>query len=190
MMNFIRDNSYNIFKMFVNQVGMTIFAIVLTLATHQNETLLLVVSAFSICFYMVLLYFMTWDIGYEEKLRIESSRLKYVRFKGLYMSLLANVPNFLLAAVITVGYYGGSTFTQHGAPASPDWSVNLYGIGRLIAGLIEAMYAGPVNIHFGTNPWPYFIIPLPAVLTCTVAYVMGVKGKRFFPAPKNEHSKE
>ena len=190
MMNFIKENSYNVFKMFVNQVGMTIFAIVLTLATHQNETLLLIVSAFSICFYMVLLYFMTWDIGYEEKLRIEGKRLRFVKLKGLYMSLLANVPNIILAVLITVGYYCGTSFNEYGAPASPEIAVNLYGVGRLFAGLIEAMYTGVINILFGTNPWAYFLITIPAMLTCTIAYIMGVKGKRVFPAPKNEHSKE
>lgn len=190
MVSFIKENSYNIFKMFVNQVGMTIFAIVLTFATNKNDTLFLIVSAFSICFYMVLLYFMTWDIGYEEKLRIESNRLRYNRFKGLYMSLLANVPNLLLAILITVGYYGATTFNEAGFPAGPEWSVNLYGIGKLLAGLIEAMYTGIINVLFGASPLAYFIIVIPAMITCTVAYIMGVKGKRVFPAPKNEHSKE
>lgn len=190
MKYFIKENSYWMFKMFVNQIGMTIFAIVLTFATNQNDTLFLIVSVFSICFYMVLLYFMTWDIGFEEKIRIDGKRQKFVKLKGLYMSLFANIPNFFLATLIIVGYYCSSGFNSAGYPASPEWAVNLYGIGRLIAGLIEAMYTGIINIVFGASPWAYLIITVPSLITCTIAYIMGVKGKRFFPAPKNEHSRD
>ena len=59
-----------------------------------------------------------------------------------------------------------------------------------IAGLLEAMYTGIINIWFGPSPWAYFTIIAPSLMTCMIAYVMGVKGKRFFPPPKNEHSRE
>ena len=190
MKYFVKENSYLMFKMFVNQLGMTIFAIILTFATIQNDTLFLIVSIFSMLFYMVLLYFMTWDIGYEDKARIDAKRLQFVKLKGLYLSLFANIPNFILALMITVGYYGSTVLNEAGFPSSPEWSVNLYGIGKLIAGLLEAMYTGIINVFFGPSPWAYFIIIVPSLITCTIAYVMGVKGIRFFPPPKNEHSKE
>jgi hypothetical protein len=190
MKYFVKENSYLMFKMFVNQLGMTIFAIILTFATNQNDTLFLIVSIFSILFYMVLLYFMTWDIGYEDKPRIDANRQKFVVLKGLYLSLFANIPNFILAIIITIGYYGSSAFNASGFPRSPEWAVNLYGVGKMIAGLLEAMYTGIINICFGPSPWAYFTIIAPSLMTCMIAYVMGVKGKRFFPPPKNEHSRE
>lgn len=183
---FIKDNSYSVFKMFVNQIGMTIFGITLSLATHQNETLLLLTSIFGACFYMVLLYTMTWDIGYEEKIRIEGKRLEYRPLKGLYLSLFANIPNFIIAVMILVGYYCSTSFVS-GAPASPEWAVNLYGIGRAVAALIEGMYGGIINIVFNMSPWAYILIILPSLAVCAVAYILGVKGFRIFPAPKNEN---
>ena len=190
MKYFIAENSYLMFKMLVNQIGITIFAIFLTFSTNQNDTLFFIVSVFSIIFYLVLLYFMTWDIGYEDKTKIDANRMKFVKLKGMYLSLFANIPNFILAVLITIGYYGSTIFNEAGFPSSPEWSVNLYGVGKLIAGLLEAMYTGIIHIVFGPSPWAYFIILVPAIITCTIAYIMGVKGKRFFPAPKNEHSKE
>ncbi len=190
MKYFIKENSYLMFKMFVNQIGITIFAICLTFSTNKNDTLFLIVSAFSILFYLVLLYFMTWDIGYEDKTRIDAKRMKFVRLKGLYLSLFANIPNFILAIMVTIGYYGATAFNEAGYPNSPDWAVNIYGIGKLVAGLIEAMYTGLINYIFGPSPWAYFTIIAPSLIVCTIAYVMGVKGIRFFPAPKNEHSRE
>lgn len=178
------------FKMFVNQIGITIFAICLTFSTNQNNTLFLIVSIFSILFYLVLLYFMTWDIGYEDKTRIDAKRMNFVKLKGLYLSLFANIPNFILAILITVGYYGASTFNAAGFPSSPDWAINIYGVSKIIAGLIEAMYTGIITLWFGPSPWAYFAIIAPSLIVCMIAYVMGVKGIRFFPAPKNEHSRE
>ena len=182
---FFKDNSYSIFKMFINQIGMTIFGIALSFATSKNDTLFLLSSIFGACFYMVLLYTMTWDIGYEEKLRIEAKRLNYNRFKGLYMSLYANVPNFILAILALVGYYGASAFNK-GTPIAPGWAANVYGIGRLVASLIEGMYSGIVYVVFNFNPWAYLVIIIPSLITCTLAYIAGVKGFRILPAPKNE----
>ena len=190
MKYFIKENSYLMFKMFVNQLGMTIFAITLTFATTQNDTLFLIVSIFSILFYMVLLYFMTWDIGFEDKTRIDAGRMKFLPLKGLYLSLFANIPNIILALMITVGYYGASSFNAAGYPSSPEWAVNAYGVGKVVAGLLEAMYTGIINIWFGPSPWAYFTIIAPALITCMIAYVMGVKGLRVFPPSKNEYSKE
>ncbi len=186
---FFKDNSYTIFKMFVNQIGMTIFGIALSFATSENNTFFLISSIFAACFYMVLLYTMTWDIGYEEKMRIDAKRLKYNRFKGLYMSLFANIPNFIIAILAIVGYIGASSF-KSGTPISPAWAADLYSIGKLIASLIEGMYSGIVYVVFNFNPWSYLIIIIPSLITCTIAYIAGVKGIRILPPPKNEHSRE
>ncbi len=186
---FIKDNSYSIFKMFVNQIGMTIFGITLSLATVQNDTLFLLSSIFAACFYMVLLYTMTWDLGFEEKIRIDAKRLKYNRFKGLYMSLLANIPNFIIAVMVIGGYYCSTSFID-GAPASPVWAVNVYGVGKLVAGIIEGMYGGIINNIFNASPWAYLIIVIPSLITCTLAYIAGVKGFRIFPESKSNVNRE
>lgn len=186
---FFKDNSYSIFKMFINQVGMTIFGIALSLATTENDTLFLLSSIFSACFYMVLLYSMTWDIGTEEKIRIDAKRLKYNRFKGLYMSLIANIPNFIIAILALVGYYGGSSF-KNGMPVSPNWAADVYGLGKLVASILEGMYSGIIYVVFNFNPWAYLLIIIPSLLTCFLAYMAGVKGFRIFPAPKNKQNKQ
>lgn len=185
---FFKDNSYNIFKMFINQIGMTIFGIAISLAT-PNDTFFLLSSIFAAGFYMVLLYTMTWDIGYEEKIKIDAGRLEYNRFKGLYMSLFANIPNFIIAILTLVGFYGASAY-KGGTPISPSWAAQTYGVGKLIGSVIEGMYSGINYVVFNFNPWAYLLIILPSLITCTVAYIAGVKGKRILPPPKNEFNKE
>ncbi len=173
---FFKDNSYTIFKMFINQIGMTIFGIALSFAT-PSKTLFLLSSIFAACFYMVLLYTMTWDIGYEEKIRIEAKRLDFIKYKGLYMSLIANIPNFIIAILIIIGRY---------VPGA----AGVMAIGSGAAAILEGMYIGIINVVFKFNPFAYLLIIVPSLITCTIAYIAGVKGFRILPPPKNEHNRE
>lgn len=184
MLNFLKENSYLIFKMFVNQLGMTMFGLVLSMATSQNSTLFLLTSIFAVLFYLVLLYTMTWDIGYAEKIRIEGKRLKYKPLKGFFISLCANIGNIILGILITASYYSATTFITNPVtgslyPAGPDLSVNIYGVSLSIANLFEGMYSGIISTYFLNFPWIYILITFPAMITCMLAYIMGVKGKRF-----------
>ncbi len=182
MLNFLRDNSYHIFKMFVNQLGMTMFGLALSMATAQNDNFFLASSIFAVLFYLVLLYTMTWDIGYGEKIRIDAKRLAYKPLKGLLISFCANFVNLILGIMITVGYYGATAYTVSEAgisfPSAPDTMVNIFGVAKSAATILEGMYAGIVNRFFLNSPWIYIVITVPAMLTCAVAYIMGVKGKR------------
>lgn len=183
MINFLKGYSYDIFKMFVNQLGMTMFGLVLSMATSQNETLFLISSVFSVVFYMVLLYTMTWDIGYAEKIRIEGRRMKYHPEKGFMLSLCANALNLILGIIITVTYYTSTLGpAQNNAaaliPVAPESAVNVYGVARTVATFLQGMYGGIINCLFLNRPWIFILIVLPAVLTCGIAYIMGVRGKR------------
>ena len=182
MINFLKGYSYDIFKMFVNQLGMTMFGLVLSMATSRNDPLFIISSVFSIIFYMVLLYTMTWDIGYAEKIRIEGKRRKYHPEKGFVLSLCANAINLLLGIIITVSYYSATAYSVIGGtvknPTAPVSVVNIYGVARSVATLLQGMYGGIINCLFVNQPWIFIVIVLPAVLTCGSAYIMGVKGKR------------
>lgn len=64
-MKFIKENSYNMFKMFLDQIAMTVFGTMLSFATLKNEGLLLASSIFSILFYLMLLY--TVGLGHRRE---------------------------------------------------------------------------------------------------------------------------
>lgn len=184
MINFLKGYSYDIFKMFVNQLGMTMFGLVLSMATSKSETLFLISSAFAIIFYLVLLYTMTWDIGYAEKIRIDGRRMKYHPEKGFILSLCANALNLLLGIIITVSYYCATVHIPAAegsvimVPGAPESVVNIYGIARSVATLLQGMYGGVINCLFINQPWVFILIVFPAVITCGIAYIMGVNGKR------------
>lgn len=108
-MKFLKENSYDIVRLFINQIGIAIFSLVLYFAAAQAQEagvsliLSLVISIFATGFYMVLLYTATWDLGAKDRIRIDAGRMTEVRHKGLLLSLAANLPNFLLIFLSLLG---------------------------------------------------------------------------------------
>ena len=103
MIGFLKENSYSMVKMFVNQIGMPVFGTMLALATAGNPTLLLCSSIFAILFYLFLLYSVGWEIGAKDKIRIDGGRMTEFPAKGFLIALGANLPNLLLAVLMGAG---------------------------------------------------------------------------------------
>ena len=176
MKAFLREHSYNAVKMFLNQFATAIFGFVLALASSkaQNAVLRNVTSGFAILFYLFLLYTMTWEIGFRDKIPVEKGRKPYKPLTGLWISLLANSINFLLGISIMLGSLTDlSAFGKIG------------GVCASIAVLVEGMYTGVLANHVAPDTplnsfwWVYLLLPIPAMLTCLVAYILGVKDKKF-----------
>ena len=172
MKEFFKKHSYDMVKMFLNQFAVAIFGLVLALATGmaENSTLQIVSSVGAIIFYMFLLYAMTFELGTKDKTAVEYGRATARPLTGLYISLCANSLNFLLAILITIGYFSPNQFFS-----------NVGGGAAVAALLLEGMYTGVLAIHVGGVPlnslvWPFFAITLPALLISAIGYYFGMKG--------------
>ena len=64
-MRYFREHSRLISRLFINQIGMTVFGLILTMAvmrsTENNATITVAVSLFSILFYLSLIYNVMWE---------------------------------------------------------------------------------------------------------------------------------
>jgi len=176
---FFSKYSYGMIKMFVNQFAISIFGSVLAMATATagNDTLTLVVSGFSILFYLFLIYTMTWEIGAKDKITVDVGKKEYRPFTGLWMALIANIPNFIIAIMHTIAFP---------MMATAQWAGNLGAVSRFASVIIQGMYLGltsTVQIA-GTQMnqlwWTYFVIITPALVTSWLAYYLGHKNFRFF----------
>jgi len=175
MKDFLKTRSYDMIKMFLNQFAIAIFGVGLALAAAKagNPNLRNVSSGFSILFYLFLLYVMTWEIGFRDKTGVDLGKKKREPLTGLWISLCANVPNFLFAILISLAaWFNAPVLSKLGAFAS----------GAAV--LLEGMYTGLLANHAWGNPlnsywWVYFLLPIPAMLTCMVAYMLGLKDKKF-----------
>ncbi len=176
MKAFLRDHSYDAVKMFLNQFATAVFGFVLALAAGkaQNAVLRNVTSGFAIAFYLFLLYTMTWEIGFRDKIAVDNGRKPSKPLTGLWISLLANSVNFLfgifimLASLTNVSVFG-----------------KIGGVCASAALLLEGMYTGVLANHVAADTplnsfwWIYLLLPIPAMVTCLVAYILGTKDKKF-----------
>ena len=188
MKKFWKENSYDIVKMFIYQLGMTVFGLVVSMAMSKlSDSMklpdgqrwpLMLGSVLGSCLYVYLLGYMTAEIGSKDGIRIEAGRAEYNRLKGLYMSLMANSINIVLAlfaiigklCVTNIGFFSSNTSIE----AVPAAAGALNSISELILKLLNGMYLGIQVEYFSGNPLFYLIIVIPSLLICTLAYMRGV----------------
>lgn len=121
-------------KLFVNQIAITVFASMVSIAIFQNRSALLWVSIFSILFFLYLNYNSCWEIGAKDKLHVDTGRLDPCPMKGLYLSIGANVPNIIIASLIGIGAVINTA-------ASQGMSI----VCDILARFLNNMYFGVMN---------------------------------------------
>ena len=174
MKKFFHDYSYNIVKMFINQIAIAIFGTSLTIAAvsvHGDsegfDAFTLLVSIFSILFYLFLIYNISWEIGAKDKISVDVKKKPYRPYLGVLLSLLANIPNLILVTV-----YASLSFS--GAVQARD-------IVKVISCLANGMYWGIMIVFKLQGFWASFLIAIvPAILTSGIAYYLGHKNFKFF----------
>lgn len=194
MKKFFHDYSYSMVKMFVNQFAISIFGVSLTFATthaHIGSTgfdfLTLIVSILATIFYLFLIYTLSWEVGSKDRVAVDAGKKPYRSYTGLLMSLVANIPNLLAAILYLIATLINSN--------------DMLFIVRLIASLIQGMFFGTitaVSLPVGAGGawvqlnalWPtFFIMVVPTLIVCWIAYVMGYKNFRVFAFLSNKDPK-
>ncbi len=169
MKTFFERYSYESVRMLLNQIAIAIFgfALSMSLTKVESDTPMLLASIGAIIFYLVLNYGVAWRVGYRDKLTVDRGDRSFKPLTGLWITLLANSINYLLAILMTFGVVTGVQ--------------NLEGIPRFIAMLGQGMYLGfikcvevmgePLNLYW----WTFFLLPIPALVIGLVGYIAGVK---------------
>ena len=186
MREFLKKYSYSAVKLFVSQMALSVFGLVLAIACAKiGKTMQVVSSVGAVVFYLFLIYTSMWEVGSKDKLSVDYGKSDMKPLTGLYVGLLANSLNIVLAIFVTLGLIfgnGGILSTVGGLCGS-------------IAIFIEGMYSGILSIHIGEVPlnsfwYPYFLITVPAIVTSAMAYWSGVCGKTFMKIMIPENPEE
>lgn len=178
-MNFIKQNLHRILRVLVNQVGVMIFALIITLtagamAEEQQAAMTLVASIFSIVFYLFLVFYCMREEGSRDSVRIEGGRLAYDPIYGLKVGAIAILPNYIFVLLMLIGLLIGIETGGAGV-----WS-----IGYFVTSLIQSMYNGLLKSIFSAAAFTtsftaatvaYAITPLFAPLAAFGGYIYGVK---------------
>ncbi|MBQ8440555.1 MAG: hypothetical protein IJX19_07835 [Clostridia bacterium] len=174
MKNFFQKHSYSMIKMFLNQFATAVFGFVLVMAAGyaKNVALRNITSVCSIIFYLFLLYTMTWDIGFADRVSVMSGKQKRNLFTGSLISLCANIPNLIFALFITLASLLNVELLSSIAARCTGAALLLEG---MYTGLLANSVGGaPLNSHW----FMYFVITLPAIITCGIAYLAGLYDKK------------
>ncbi len=190
MFRFIKEHSYEIVKLFLTQIGISVLGLVLSFATSSNTLLFLFSSIFAAIFYICLLYSEGWELGAKDRPRITNGRMVFDPIKGVRFSLLSNSVNFILVIIMFVALLIGSNIEFFG---------NTYVIVWYIQRTISAMFMGintyfsPVQTIEGINyvipdslyqPLFYLISVFPSVCAVGLGYFMGAKDQKLFTVKK------
>ena len=181
-MTFFKENSYNIVKMMLYQFGMMIFGLIVTMAASKSGMLQLTVSIYATLMYVALLYMMTWDCGAKDHIRVNGGYIRADRLSGLKMSLMANIPNFIILFFLLLGYLFGVALSEQA------WAQGMFIIAHGAGVVFQAMYTGIVNTLVppsgsalsGMYLVAYLLTPLPSIAASCFGYEMGWRERRLF----------
>ncbi len=194
MLNFLREHSRPIRKLFINQFGTAFFAVMLVLAIPDNNlSLHLWASIFSVCFLLYLNHAVLWEEGAKSRIRADAGRAKYNPLNGLWMGIIGASLGILIGCLCTaLGAVLGSTDGPFGWP----FAAKLSAISYPFTFFWQAQYAGIVtNIAqaFTINRlYCYFLTPLPMILGSFVSYWAGLRQwqlSSLFKLKKTENKK-
>ena len=173
MKNFWNENSYNVIKIFLNQIALSMLGFVMAMATQDTHIVIRVIVGIAcVVFYLWILYVMMYEMGQKDGIKIQSGRLHYSKSKGFWISFLANVPNIIIG-ILT--FIGGICFVLIGVKVN-SWAAELYFVSNAIGKVIEAVYLPLLSLKFLRDAfWPLLVTPVLPIIVCTVAYRLGVK---------------
>ncbi len=189
-------------KLFLNQIGVTVFATVLTIATRANPSLLFWSSVLSLGLYLFLQYCLCWEVGARDKIKIDGGRMEEMSGKGLLLALGANIFNILLSLLIGLGFL-----------IDTKWSESVAAVCNVFLRLFNGMYQGFIkiigdavnktesvnSIYESLSPevtwWWFLVAIIPVILVCGLGYLLGSKnirilGKLGISKPKAGNTKK
>ena len=196
-MKFLKANFHDVLKLYVNQIGIVIFyaALLFPLETLGGEEGIapiwsVLASVLSMLFYYVLIYYVVWEIGAKDKIRVDSGRYEKTPTKGLLLGLFANTVNLVLGVLHLI-------FTV--LAFCIGVCVNVFGVFTVLTRWHSAFYLGTALGIVGfdnttsvaqiTFAVLYILLPLVSVGVTSFAYYMGSHEKRilyFIPQKTNK----
>ena len=196
-MRFIKEHFDNIVKLFINQIGISIFAMFLYTAASAVEfadaskalAIKMAISVFSILFYFFLIYNVTWEIGAKDKIKIDGKRLEKKTSKGILLGVYSNLINYVFVGTAFLIF---AIYMMTGAEALKS----IFAVMNLIFRLFLSIYLGAIQGIFSFIPdgdtvylletLGYLIFCGISALVIHVSYLMGLSERKLFNIQKRK----
>lgn len=192
MIKYVKGNTDSIFKLFINHMGMMIFALVVLITSKLlssrigNDAVFYIMGAVTVLMYFSLIYTAMWERGAADKIKIDGGRATKNLLNGLWFYLLGN-GIFVISSIISLLF---SFFVTE----EPSFANGAFAVFRFISHYYNSMYM-PVTSISGLGAVPksliYVATVLPGAMVSAVSYILGVKGfKCIFPEPKRDKNRK
>ena len=197
-MKFLKENGYDILRFYINQIGITIFSLVLyfSVSSIEDKTLGLriktAISVFAILFYFALLYTAAWDYGAKDKIRIDAGREKKRVYKGALMSFFANLINFILAGVCLISTLIHRSGAEGARAVEQVFNLILRMTNAMYIGLIQGIFSpfeADEILYVTLEAIGYFVVPFFAIIVTHIGYVFGLKEIKIFSSKNSKKNK-
>ena len=184
MKQLFKEHSYTVFRLVGFQLVSALLGFITASATSSMSAAWAfpASSVFCIAFYLTVIAVICYEYGQKDGIRIESGKIGKCPYKFFLIGLVANSVNLLLGLVAVIGRICiGAPFSGMLVDSySPAWIATLQEVAALIARPIQAMYLGVIQTVSDRNVLLLLVIPIPAILTAGVAYLVGVRYKDGF----------
>lgn len=184
-MDLYKKQGYQVVRLGLYQFGMTLFGLVVSMATRDPENprspLFLCAGVFSALFYLYLVYSLVYELGQKDGIKIEAGKKEYKPLTGFWLALAANGLNILLGIL---SFIGKIIYDINGAM----WAGQLYGVANAIAKFIQGMYVALMTLLMDVS-FANLLTPIPGLIVCTVGYILGVKYCNGFGKPKKKEDR-
>ena len=187
LVKFLKTNMSRIMRVLVNQVGVMIFALIMSMTAHSmaeelQDPMSLVASIFSICFYLFLVFMAMRDEGSRDSVPISAGRRPFDSIYGLKIGFAATVPNYFFVLLMLIGLLIGVEYDA--ANVLTGAGAGVFSIGYFLSAMLQSMYLGVYSaicnaLAITGAPWAHVITfaitPLVAPIAAWLGYFYGVK---------------
>ena len=188
LLKFLKENMHRIMRVLVNQVGIMIFAIIMTFTAgvmreDLRSSMMTVASLFSIGFYLFLVFYTMREEGSRDSVKIEGGRLAYRPGYGFKVGLCATAPNYLFVFLMLLGLVLGLAVDAEGALLDTAGR-GVWTVGYTVITMIQSMYTGILKVILeGASAYAsvvgatvaYLVTPLFAPVAAGLGYMYGCR---------------
>ena len=179
MKNFFSENGMNVVKLYINQIAMAVFGLMVVIffaGGSENELLILLASLLAVGLYLVIIYSMMWDEGARaasKTLRAEDAGVSKIKtpFLIVLFGSMFNIVCFIAYTVLQI-IVSTNNLTEGTAY---DWGY----LFSVIIRMTNAIYMGFESLLFRdtvvmrTPAYFFFITLIPLFVVGIFAYYLG-----------------
>ena len=184
MKDFFNDYGKVIGRNILNHIAMVIFSVLVIFTTStMNKVLFHLAGVLAILLHLFLIYVVMWEVGSQDKIKVDGDRLKKNRLTGLNIALISNSPLILLGILVTIF----TACVPQGASANAFTS--FVGILETIDFFAVSMYSTLISLAPNFNALYLIVLILP--IACgALSYLSGLSGMKCLIPDKKKNERK